>query len=397
VPQPATAHAAQFRKSNARAASEPRNLALDGFRGLMTIFVLVSHYFCEVPHGTAVFEVGWMAVIAFFVLSGFLVGRLIIEKQDRANFFAVFYIRRACRTLPIYFVCVILVFACLTLFARATWLDARIEFPLWSYLTFTQNVFIAKTGGFGAHWLAPTWTLAVEEQFYLLTPALFFIVPRRILPLTLVGGLVLAVAYRALAIETGFVPDVAVAVLLPGVADTLIVGLLAALLMKSGLVDWKRFDFAFRIAPLLLFCLAINLRSLDDHQHALLRIVVVPLIAIASALLIISLARGRPEAAYLSSRILCFFGRTSYSIYLTHLTVLGLMHGLILSGKPDVATPVQWIVTVAALPLAVLVGWIGTVVVEQPITAYGRSWHWSAHRRSQLRVEADMTGLASPA
>ena len=367
--------------ARAPVSAEPRNLALDGFRGLMTIFVLLSHYLAEVPHGQPIFAVSWIAVVAFFVLSGFLVGRLIVEKQDRANFFAVFYMRRACRTLPVYFVCVVVVFAAIRLFAHAPWLDAPTEFPLWSYLTFTQNALIAMTGTNGAHWLAPTWTLAVEEQFYLITPVLFFIVSRRLLPYVLSAGLVLSILYRAAAIETGFVPDIAVAVLLPGVADTLIIGLLAALLVKSNLVDWKRFDVAFRLAPIALIYAAIVPGLFDGPRHELVRVLGVPMVAIAAALLIINLARGVPEASRFSSKILCFFGRTSYTVYLTHLAVLGLMHGLILGGQPDIATPAQLAVTLAALPVAVLVGWIGTLVVEQPITAYGRSWTWSKERR----------------
>jgi peptidoglycan/LPS O-acetylase OafA/YrhL len=366
-----------------QSGAEPRNLALDGFRGLMTVFVLVSHYFGEVKHGTPVLAVGWIAVVSFFVLSGFLVGRLILEKQDRANFFAVFYIRRACRTLPVYAVCVLVVYALLRMLAGASWLEGRVEFPLWSYLTFTQNALIAMTGSFGAHWLAPTWTLAVEEQFYLIAPALFYFVPRRILPHALVAGMLMSIGYRALAVQTGFVPEIAIAVLLPGVADTLIIGLLAAMAFKSSLVATKRFDLVLRLAPLVLIFMAIGPKLSPELHRQLFLTLVVPVTAIAAALLIMGLARGVPEAKRYGSRALCFFGRTSYSIYLTHLAVLGLIHGLILGSKPDVATPEQVLVTAAAVPLAVLVGWLGTVLVEQPITAYGRSWAWSRERRAR--------------
>ena len=83
------------------------------------------------------------------------------------------------------------------------------------------------------------------------------------------------------------------------------------------------------------------------------------------------------EAQRFRSRILCFFGRTSYAVYLTHLPILGLMHGLLLGARPDVATPAQWLVTFASLPLCALAGWLLTLFVEEPITAYGRTWTWS--------------------
>ena len=63
-------------------------------------------------------EVGWLAVKMFFALSGFLVGRLILERMTCENFFVVFYVRRFCRTLPVYFFCVLLVYLCMHLLAR---------------------------------------------------------------------------------------------------------------------------------------------------------------------------------------------------------------------------------------------------------------------------------------
>lgn len=68
----------------------------------MTILVLVSHYFGEVPHGITALMFGWIAVDMFFVLSGYLVGKLILEKQHNDNFFQVFYVRRVaarCRSI----------------------------------------------------------------------------------------------------------------------------------------------------------------------------------------------------------------------------------------------------------------------------------------------------------
>ena len=145
--------------------AENRIVGLDGLRGLMTLFVVASHYFGEVRHGVAAMEVGWLAVKMFFALSGFLVGRLILERMTCGNFFVVFYVRRFCRTLPVYLFCVLLVYLCMHLLGSPQWMDIGNEFPLWSYLTFTQNFFMISTDSIGPRWLAPTWTLSVEEQF----------------------------------------------------------------------------------------------------------------------------------------------------------------------------------------------------------------------------------------
>src|SRR5437016_14672551 len=84
------------------AGQERRIVALDGLRGLMTILVIVSHYFGEVPNGLRATMLGWLAVDVYFVLSGYLIGKLILERGQHANFFTVFYVRRICRTIPAY-------------------------------------------------------------------------------------------------------------------------------------------------------------------------------------------------------------------------------------------------------------------------------------------------------
>jgi peptidoglycan/LPS O-acetylase OafA/YrhL len=359
---------------------EQRLVALDGLRGLMTILVVVSHYFAEVPHGITALMVGWIAVDMFFVLSGFLVGRLILDKQQNDNFFAVFYARRVFRTLPIYFVCLIVNAVLLSVFT-GSWVDADGAFPIWSYFVFAQNFFMAAANGIGAHWLAPTWTLAVEEHFYLLVPALFFIVPRSRVAGVLAGIGIAAVAARALTVALlGGHSTIAASVLLPNRADVLVIGLLAAVAIHSNRVPWPRLDLPTRIAPIVLL-VAIAVMTQVAGRHAFT--IFAPLLAaLACAAFLLSLVRGAPEAKRFTGKFLGFFNTTSYAVYLTHLPVLGLMHGLLLGARPDIATPQQWAVTFAALPVTVLVAWLLTVLVERPLTNYGRSWKWSGRPRA---------------
>jgi peptidoglycan/LPS O-acetylase OafA/YrhL len=371
--QPATA---------APVPDETRVVALDGLRGLMTLFVLISHFFAEVPNGSQLFAVGWIGVTMFFVLSGYLVGKLVLEKKDHSNFFAVFYVRRACRTLPVYIVCVLVVFLCLRVFAAQPWMHTGIAFPLWSYLTFNQNFFMVATDNIGDHWLAPTWTLSVEEHFYLLAPAVFIFVPRRHLLSVLIAAGLATILFRIVVSTTAWLPAMSLLVLLPGVADALICGLLAAVLIKIDTVRWARYDNLLRVAPIVLLLGAAALRLVDGATGNSFRIFGPLLVALACASFILSVVRGAPEANRLRSKMLCFFGATSYSVYLTHLAVLGLMHGLLLGRAPDVGTFQELAVTVAALPVAVFVGWALTKLVEEPITSYGRSWKWSYAARA---------------
>lgn len=360
---------------------ENRIVALDGLRGLLTIMVVVSHYFGELPNGFVALEGAWIAVKMFFVLSGFLVGRLILEKMSCANFFAVFYIRRACRTLPVYLFCVVLVFLCMRLFGSPEWMDTGTEFPLWSYLTFTQNFFMITTDSIGPHWLAPTWTLTVEEHFYLFAPALFFIVPRRRLLLVLGAGAVISLLFRMLVFQGGHFSVMTALVLLPGNADALFAGLFAAALYKTEGVDWARYELALRILPIVALVAACLLRLYDGGKSGLFESFGFFAVSVGGAAFILGLALGTPEAKRFTSPTLCFFGNTSYSVYLTHVAILGLMHGLLLGAQPDAANWRQILVSFAALPIAALAGWVFTKIVEEPITSYGRSFRWSKERR----------------
>jgi peptidoglycan/LPS O-acetylase OafA/YrhL len=389
-----TVHFVSTHASKTAARIDTRIVALDGLRGLMTIVVVISHYFGEVANGIAALAAGFVVVNVFFVLSGYLVGRLILEKMHCANFLTVFYVRRICRTLPVYIVCVAIVNGFIQVFRDEPWVDAAVTFPLWSYLTFTQNFFMIQQNAIGAHWLAPTWTLAVEEHFYLVGPALFFIVPRRWLLTVLLVICVCSILGRGLVFWGGAASPMAANTLLPFMSYGIVAGLIAAVLIKDDTIRWHRYDLALRIIPIFALIGAATLKLVDGGTGKLFEIFSFALISVGSASYILSIVRGAPEAKRLESKLLCFFGTTSYSVYLTHLLVLGLLHGLVLGTIPDIATPVQFALTLAALPLSALAGFVMTELVEAPLTRYGRSWAWSRAERPGTSAASSGTALA---
>lgn len=367
-----------------------RIVALDGLRGLMTVFVVVSHYFAELPGGVNALMLGWVGVDMFFVLSGYLVGKLILEKKRHANFFSVFYVRRTLRIIPAYVVTVLVVSGLMALCDPA-WSGSQFAFPLWSYLSFSQPFFMISTGTIGAHWLAPTWTLALEEHFYLVAPLIIVLAPRRLLPWLLGAAAVLAVVVR-LAIHQLY-PDnpMAALVLLPSRADLLCLGILAAVAMTSWKVNWPRFDFALRLTPLLALVAILGLKAFGGVVGDAL----MPMaMAIGCASFLLALVRDAPEAQRFKSPLLRFFGDNSYCTYLTHIPVLGLMHGLILGRRPALESPAQWAVSLAALPVCVLVGWGMTKLIEEPLTRHGRSWRWSEAQRVGRGIVGKEVGAA---
>jgi len=229
-------------------SSDPRTARsrvpeLDGLRGLAILTVLVYHYFAipwRPPPGptwawtSKVLLLGWSGVDLFFVLSGFLIGGILLDARKSPGYFRVFYLRRACRILPIY---------ALTLGAVASVPMLRGGvFPWWTYATFTQNVAMARAGAFGAVGLAVTWSLAIEEQFYLTLPPLIrWLSPTRVVLLG-IGTILAAPALRALLYLGGW--TMAPYFLMPCRADALMIGVVAAWsvrapTVRAGLVQFR--------------------------------------------------------------------------------------------------------------------------------------------------------------
>lgn len=354
-----------------------RIAALDGLRGMLAMMVVISHYFGEVAHGISALMFGWIAVKMFFVLSGFLMARIILDNIESPTFARTFYIRRACRTLPVYLVLLAIVFTSAWLLRDMHWMEADRIFPLWSYLTFTQGFIMVARDAFGSEWLIPTWTLTVEEQFYLVAPLICLLTPRRHLIKVLAAGALLSIGFRFLAYGTGTLPPMAALVLLPGAMHSMFFGMIGAILLTSARIDWSRYDLLLRAGPVAILMLAMALKSVDGQSGMLFNVVSVPLVSLACVMFLMAIVRGAPEAERMKTPRMRVLGRLSYSLYLLHMPVLGLMHGLILGARPDIATPVQIVVTVLAIPAALALVWVVNRLIEQPMIAYGRTWKFA--------------------
>lgn len=140
---------------------------LDAIRGLAVMLVLV-HNTDRTGYTGFVGRNGWMGVDLFFVLSGFLITGILLSTKDDRRYFKNFYSRRCLRIWPLYFACLLFMFVAVPLVRPSEAhqiFDAR-SMPWWSYLFFLQNFFVPViTRATGL--LAVTWSLAVEEQFYL--------------------------------------------------------------------------------------------------------------------------------------------------------------------------------------------------------------------------------------
>lgn len=139
---------------------------LQGLRGLAVLAVVFYHCHPRLE-GTAVYSAslwGWTGVNLFFVLSGFLITSILLEARGKPHYFRNFYGRRALRIWPVY------VLVLLVCYLKAPWFVGLPVFeairmaPWWAYVFFLQNLFHLTL----PPPMGPTWSLAIEEQYYFL-------------------------------------------------------------------------------------------------------------------------------------------------------------------------------------------------------------------------------------
>ncbi len=160
--------------------------SLDGVRFLSIFAVLWHHYYTRLlgsaDTSALILHRGFLGVDFFFILSGFLITTLLLREEAKTGRFslAAFYWRRFLRIIPVYFLVVTLV-AIITIVIKGETENLRI---LPYYYLFLANFLTHDLPN-----LAPTWSLSVEEQYYLIWPLLLLLLPRRAV-LPVLGALI---------------------------------------------------------------------------------------------------------------------------------------------------------------------------------------------------------------
>ncbi|HEU4643633.1 MAG TPA: acyltransferase [Gemmatimonadaceae bacterium] len=223
--------------------------ALDGIRGLAILVVMGFHFGLQMPEHTPLEHVvgrvlgaGWYGVDLFFVLSGLLITSLLLDAKGGPGYYRAFYGRRALRIFPLYYG---FLAAYLFLVVRhgASGDDHYLWQKQWWWWSYLDNWWIAlvrRTEPPNYLWVGPFWSLAVEEQFYLLWPTLVLLLSRRKLALLCAAIIVGAPLFRFW-LRAHHAADVTAYALTPARLDALAVGsLLAVVLRDPGLARWGR-------------------------------------------------------------------------------------------------------------------------------------------------------------
>jgi peptidoglycan/LPS O-acetylase OafA/YrhL len=316
---------------------------LDGVRGLAILMVICSHAFsANFDSGGSiarflgnVLRYGHFGVDLFFVLSGFLITGILVDSVDGEGFFSKFYARRVLRIFPIYYAVLILLFL-LTPVLHLSW-----DGMGWLLVGYLQNLRPDQIVVFspGARIsLNHFWSLAIEEQFYLVWPAVIFLIrDRRKLLLVTLAGSVAALFLRFFLFNAGF-SQASIHVNTLARADSLLLGGSLALLYRS--TYWER---SLKFAPWgFLSAASILLFSIVYFGEEFSSPAPLPVprgfwisgprytvLALASACLIAwSLAPHSFCGWIFRRKSLRFMGKYSYGIYVLHMIVLAPLVGV---------------------------------------------------------------------
>jgi len=365
-----------------------RIASLDAIRGIAILLVLLHHYIT----GPSAFEpgslgeriiasisFGWAGVDLFFVLSGFLIGGIILRSGQQDGFLLGFYRRRAARLLPLYLVLLALYGVVAPILIAydspaAAWLANDLGAPLWSHLLYLQNFFNAATGAWGGNWLAPTWSLAIEEQFYLVAPLILLTVPRRYLPAALVALILTAPLCRLVLLLAGG-NFLSVYVLLPTRWDALFIGMLGACAVASprgrawltAHAGWIMRAF-LTLGAMLATLQAFGLFSRNDPTFVVFGFTLVALFSL-SLILTALFVDNALSRALARSTALINLGIISYGVYLIHMPMLGLVHVLYDQKDPRLLTLADAGIVTLALALTIGAAALSWRYFEAPILA----------------------------
>ena len=295
-------------------------IQLDSLRAIAVVLVLIQHF---APESEQWVRLGDIGVRVFFVLSGYLITGILLQARTEAEQLAetrawvllAFYARRFLRIFPLFYAVII----------GTALLGSRPMRESWEWhATYLSNIYFYLRGT-GHDAVTPLWSLAVEEQFYLVWPFLMLFLRRKLILPLVIGVIIFAPLFRELLVLNGKNAWQA-SVLMPACLDTLGMGALLAILFSR--LEPKRLQQLTTAAlvlglPLMIVSSCGRAWSASAHWVVLVDVS----IALFSAWLIHGAAVGFKGVVgrLLSQRPLVHVGAISYGVYLIHNFVPGLV------------------------------------------------------------------------
>jgi peptidoglycan/LPS O-acetylase OafA/YrhL len=322
---------------------------LDGIRGIAILLVFVFHAFKRASYFTAnpilnyiakLTSIGWIGVDIFFVLSGFLITSILLQKKGEKDYFKNFYARRVLRIFPLYYLMLGIIIASMSVLepGSQTYILERLPF----YLLYQQNWLMAG-GDLPSIYLLVTWSLAIEEQFYIFWPFLIYFLPKRALVIVNIGIILLSVFGRIIVALVSDNPTSTLYIAYYSTItrlDTLALGALIAIIFQESTLWQERLK---KIAiPALLGATALVLTVVlmpnreELYNNIPIRLTGYSVLAImGGSSIVISLTHDKSSLLrrFFRNKSLRFFGKYSYALYLIHPIILQIFLDLLWDAK----------------------------------------------------------------
>jgi peptidoglycan/LPS O-acetylase OafA/YrhL len=283
---------------------------LQGLRGLAVLAVVFYHCHPRLE-GTWIHYAslwGWAGVNLFFVLSGFLITSILLESRNKDKYFRNFYGRRALRIWPVYVLVLVVVYLNAPWFIGPTITQAIKTAPWLAYIFFVQNLFhLGLPPAIG-----PTWSLAIEEQYYFLwAPIVRFFHRPWMLASVLAAALIASPIFRLANLHWMTLTHTLIHL------DGIALGSLLALGLFTLPMSRRNWLWIGIAAMLLGFTCTATIAGGTAFLDSALAV------AFAGAVLAAIASTGvrNPLNAVLSRGPLAFYGRISYGLYMTHIMV----------------------------------------------------------------------------
>ncbi|MGZ6963662.1 MAG: acyltransferase family protein [Acidimicrobiia bacterium] len=358
-------------------ASEPRARlgtipALTGLRGVAVLLVVMLH---SAPLGPATFRSppynfwrgGFLGVDLFFAISGFLITSLLLEERESSGrvSFRNFYARRALRLLPALYV-MLAAYATYSIITRLDWYQTRTSI-IWA-VCYASNFQLLLKPASVAPGLGHLWSLAIEEQFYLIWPVAF-VTAMRFTRRTgaLVAGILVAiclVGLNRLALEANGTSPLRIFVRLDTRSDTLLLGALAAVVWFYARARSSRwFGFSgWAGAATFLWCLSMRLSGYATFWAR----GGFTLVGVAATAMVVAVVSGQWSARHLLAwKPLLILGEVSYALYLWHLPIFTAVERYDTGWPAALRLGVAWSLTA----MATTASWF---LVERPANRFKR-------------------------
>lgn len=304
---------------------------LDGIRGSAILAVLLFHFIApENRNGVAnaaitwVFSYGALGVDLFFVLSGFLITGILYDSRKDPYYFRNFYMRRLLRIFPLYYGVLVIIFLGLPTIPalRIPEITGLREHQAWAWL-YAVNIYLAIHNGWVLSYIEHFWSLAVEEQFYLIWPLAVWLLaarPRVFLAFSLLTAAA-SFAGRIAASVSGASP-VVTEVLTPFQLDALAIGGFFAVYLRQpgGEAGARRLVIPLTVAGLGLLVIQFGARHFSSQGNVLESVRGGAFHLLLAALLVKGLLGPASSgwSRFLLSRPLAFLGKYSYGLYVYH-------------------------------------------------------------------------------